>query len=226
MLRAIRSYEQWTSDQPDTEQALTTALTPGMLVIWGKAAFRVVSLEDLNRGNWRDEDEQAWEEAGRPDIPTWTARPMWLSVQYDNKTETGTRGGIVPADAGWVILPEHYSVCRQCGELPPCAEVFADRVMAVEAQRIEFEMRLTHGMCHGCGHIVTPREHSILFSGDNLIRPDLGSNTAVFHTRRHCLPIVLAYQDRWLAVDPSRKPRITSDGSSWRPAGPWEGGHR
>lgn len=216
MLRPIRSYERWTTDQPDTGQAATTELTPGTLVIWGKAAFRVRRLQDLNRGNWRDEDEQEWADAGRPDVATWAGRPMWLSVQRDNKTETEERGGIVPANGQWVTLPEHYSVCRSCGELPPCPEVFADRVMAVESDRLDFEMRLVHGMCHGCGKIVTPREHSILFHGDNLIRPDLGSNTAVFHTRRHCLPIVLAYQDRWLTADPSRKPRITTDGSVWK----------
>lgn len=212
-LYAIRSYERWASDQPDLESSLTTDLTPGQIVIWGKAPFRIISAEDLNPGNWPTEYEQAWETAGRPDISTWPQRPIRLLVQRDTDPTDPQRSGIVPGHGRWVILPEHYSVCRSCGELPPCPEVFTDRVMAVESSRIDFEMRLVHGMCHGCGKPVTAREHTTLFPGDNLVRPDLGPNTAVFHTRRHCLPILLAYQDRWLAVDPTREPRVGADGT-------------
>jgi hypothetical protein len=216
----IRSYERWSSDQPDVSRAVTTDLAPDMVVIWGKTPFRVVRCTDLSPGNWSAEWEQAWREAGEPDVPDWPGRPVTLAVRHDTDPSDPQRSGIVPANGVWVVLPEHYSVCRRCGELPPCPEVFTDRVMAVESARIDFEMRLVHGMCHGCGRPVTGREHTTLFSGDNLIRPDLGSNTAVFHTRRSCLPVLLAYQDRWLAAEPGRTPRVETDGSSWRPAEP------
>jgi hypothetical protein len=215
-LRQLQSYERWTTDQPDTEQARTTDLTPGRLVIWGKAPFRVLSRDDVNPGNWPSEYDEAWAAAGRPEWTTWAQRPMRLRVQRDTDSTDPERSGIVPADGSWVTLPEHYSVCRSCGELPPCREVFTDRVLAVESHRIDFEMRLTHGMCHGCGKPVTPREHSTMFPGDNLVRPDLGDNTAVFHTRRSCLHIALAYQDRWIEAGPDRQPRITPDGATWR----------
>ncbi|MFJ8677275.1 hypothetical protein [Streptomyces sp. NPDC093589] len=208
-LRQLRSYERWVSDQPDTERALTVDLTPGRIVIWGKAPFRVISLSDLNPGNWPTEYEEAWDAASRPDVASWKDRPMRLGVQRDTDAADPERSGIVPAHGQWVILPEHYSVCRSCGELPPCPEAFTDRIMAVESHRIDFEMRLVHGTCHGCGKPVSRRERSILFPGDNLIRPDLGANTAVFHTRQSCLPIALSYQDRWLAAEPGRAERIS-----------------
>lgn len=216
--RTLRSYERWTTDQHDTDSLTTTELTPGTLVIWGKEPFRVLTVGDLNRGNWPDDWETLWEEAGHPDITTWPARPFWITVQNDRKTGDPERGKIVPADGKWVTLPEHYSVCQRCGELPPCKETFTDRVLEVEGRRIEFEMRLVHGMCHACGRPVTGREHSTLFPGDNLVRPDLGTNTAVFHTRRSCLPVALAYQDRWMDAEEGRAARLQTDGRAcWSP---------
>lgn len=184
-------------------------IQPNTVVAWNYKPLLIARTEAIHFANWPDSYLRTWEAAGTPDPDSWEGRPLYIHNRPD-RTNDPLKLGKAPASWRYFVLPKHYSVCSHCGELPPCQEVFLDRVMAVESRRIDFEMRLTHGTCHGCGDRVTGREHSVLFPGGNLIRPDLGANTAVFHTRRHCLPVALAYQDRWLRAAQDRAPRIGS----------------
>lgn len=206
-----RSYEEWRPEQ-EADMTIATAeeIRPNTVVAWNYKPLLIVRTEEIHFANWPDSYLTTWTEAGEPVPETWDARPLYIHHRAD-RTNDPVKLGKAPASWTYLVLPKHYAVCSHCGELPPCQEVFLDRVMAVESKRMDFEMRLMHGMCHACGDRVTPREHSVLFPGDNLIRPDLGTNTAVFHARRHCLPITLAYQDRWMAAAEGRTARIGDD---------------
>lgn len=205
--RPARSYEQWEPYEEDTEVMTAGEIQPGTVVAWNYKPLLITEIEEINLANWPDDFVKAWKEAGEPDAATWDGRPLYIHNRRDGSKDP-IKVGKAPASWRFLVLPQHYAVCNRCGELPPCQEVFLDEVMAVESRRMDFEMKLTHGMCHACGERVTPREHSVLFSGDNLIRPDLGPNTAVFHTRRSCINVTLSYQDRWLKAEEGRKARI------------------
>lgn len=213
--RPARSYEEWAPDQSDTSTVTAGEIEPGTVVAWNFKPLLVTGTEEINLANWPDSYLKNWEDAGKPDPDTWSGRPLRIHNRPDG-TKDPVKMGTAPASWRYLVLPPHYAVCNQCGELPPCREVFLDQLMAIEGTRIDFEMRLAHGTCHACGQRVTPREHSVLFPGDNLIRPDLGTNTAVFHTRRGCMDITLAYQDRWLQAEPGRTPRVGQDASRGR----------
>ncbi|GAA3155414.1 hypothetical protein ACFQ0X_44075 [Streptomyces rectiviolaceus] len=204
---APRSYEEWRPDQQDTTVVTAGEVVPGTVVAWDFKPMLITSIEEVNLANWKTSFVEAWRAAGEPDPEVWDGRMLYVHNRQD-QTGDPLRLGTAGASWKWLALPKHYAVCSHCADLPPCREVFLDRVMAIEGRRLDFEMRLVHGTCHACGDRVTPREHSVLFPGGNLIRPDLGTNTAVFHTRRSCLPIALAYQDRWVAAEDGRTPRI------------------
>lgn len=204
----VRPYDEWFPDEQGGMTVVTAAdITRGTVVAWNYKPLLILGIEEINLANWKPGFVKRWKTAGEPDPTTWEERPLYVRNRID-RTKDPVKVGTTPASWKYLVLPKHYAVCSHCGELPPCREVFMDRVMAIEGKRIDFEMRLIHGTCHGCGEAVTPREHSMLFPGENLIRPDLGSNTAVFHTRQYCLPLALAYQERWLAADDSRTPRL------------------
>lgn len=209
---STRPYDEWRPEQEGTTVLTTAEITPGTVVAWNYLPMLIVKTEEVSIANWKPGFVSDWKTAGEPAPATWAGRQMYIHHQTDRTTEP-IKMGTSPARWRWLVLPKHYAVCSRCGELPPCREVFMDRVMAVESTRIDFEMLLTHGTCHGCGQAVKPREHSMLFPGENLIRPDLGSNTAVFHTRQNCLPLALSYQERWLTADDSRVPRLGPHGA-------------
>ena len=211
--RAARSYEEWAPDQTDTSVATAAEIQPGTVVAWNYKPLLITETEEINIANWPDSYLKGWEAAGRPDRETWSGRPLRIHNRPDG-TKDPIKVGTAPASWQYLVLPQHYAVCNRCGELPPCREIFLDHLMAIESGRMDFEMQLTHGACHACGQRVTPREHSVLFPGDNLVRPDLGPNTAVFHTRRGCMDITLAYQNRWLKAGKGRTPRVGED-ASW-----------
>ena len=213
--RRAKSYEEWAPDQPDTTTVSAAEIQPGTVVAWNFKPLLITGTEEINFANWPDSFLESWKEAGEPAPSTWDGRPLYIHNRTDG-TNDPIRVGKAPASWRYLVLPKHYAVCSQCGELPPCREAFLDHLMTIESGRLEFEMRLAHGSCHACGQRVTPREHSILFPGDNLIRPDLGVNTAVFHTRRGCMDITLAYQERWLKAEPGRTPRVGQDVSRGR----------
>lgn len=207
MRRYAIPYDQWT---PDIDVGLVpmTDLAASDVFVWKRQPMLVLETPRLIPfSDWPAHHEATWNEAGQPDPATWEDRPYWVDYRH-HRTGRSPVLGNAPASYIWHVLPEHYPICRRCGELPPCSETFTEQIMTTEITRMAFEPHLTHGMCHGCGWRVTGRDSSILFHGDNLTRPDLGPNTAVFHTSSGCLQIALAYQQRWLTAAPDRTPRI------------------
>jgi len=101
------------------------------------------------------------------------------------------------------VLPEHYSVCARCGQLPPCAEVWNEHVAGVVTSRAaRYE---TAGMCPACGEPVTYRQRSIRVE-ENIVVP-LGP-PVTFHARRGCGTAAVRY-DQEVANTTGRAPILS-----------------
>lgn len=184
---------------------LNPQLQPGMIVILGRRPYRVVEIREKPDDLWPARYEQRWEDAinewrlhGRGEEPqraTWRHRPVNVVVVPDGGGEEEHRLG--PASFVFDVLPEHYAVCRSCGELPPCREEQLNR--AVDRQIINAErlMSIPAGNCMGCGEGISSRQKTVGFPGANLWRPDLPEGSARFHARGECSDWVGEYRAQW-----------------------------
>lgn len=196
--------DRWYSSQP-TQSVNTTELTTGQIVIADRRPFRIDHVRELPSSEWPRRFIEAWRERGMPDTSTWWDRPFHVTGIWEDPDED-TRSHMTTAPAGysWDVLPEHYAVCRLCGELPPCSHVHNERIMERAAERMAEDMAILPNACHGCREPITSRQKSFTFPGPNLIRPDFGDNTAIFHTRGACLGALRSYDKRWAAAEPDR----------------------
>lgn len=189
----------WTSRTESTDR-----LTPGTLVAWDRRPYRVVEVRERDLSNWPDKYVEAWEKAGRPDPATWYTRPRVVVLKPEDEPGGKPLHLQGPNTHRWYTLPEHYPLCRLCQELPPCRHVHTERVMARAQEKLDEDMSLMAGVCHGCREPVTKRQKTFTFPGANLIRPDLGDGTAIFHTRQACYGCLKGYDRRWAKAEPDR----------------------
>lgn len=185
-------------------------LKPGVLVIWDGQPHRIVELAERPLDLWGDKHEMRyatavtqWEIGGkrgdRPEKATWTGRPFAFILQPDGKPHEKPLHLIGPANTSWAVLPEHYSICSACGELPPCRDELNEREADKQAAKADVLMDIPPGHCLGCGEFVTTRQRAARFPGPNLWRPDLPENSAVFHARQECSGEVERYRRQWEA---------------------------
>lgn len=103
-------------------------------------------------------------------------------------------------------LPEHYAVCHKCGELPPCSEVWTERISeAATEYYARFEVE---GICPSCQEPVTARQKSHRF--DVNLHVPIGP-PVTFHARRACLGAAIEY-DKTLAKRTKREPTLSCTG--------------
>lgn len=110
----------------------------------------------------------------------------------------------VAADARITYLDEHFSVCRICGEVPPCRESQQEQAARAASRRMESRMSTPDGWCMACSEPITHRQQTHLFPGPNVWNP-LGADNVRFHTRRSCRAGAAAYENDWITADPDRK---------------------
>jgi hypothetical protein len=181
--------------------------------IWRVAEVRLTPVID-----WDEDDRQAWEKerkayklSGEED---WRGRPVYL-ILY-------------PADGGkrhhvkirpwryWgreaYVLPEHYPVCKDCGEPWPCPELEITQEVDRQAAKLSELEKILPGCCWSCGEPVTRKHSSIGFDGENLLLP--GAPSPVFHLRRkgHCRSAAASYEKRWVAAEEGRRWRLQCPG--------------
>jgi hypothetical protein len=112
--------------------------------------------------------------------------------------------------ASAIVLPEHYSVCVCCGELPPCSAVWtADVAEKLTERAARYE---TEGICPACEEVITHRQRSIRFE-ENLHVP-LGP-PVTFHRRGKCWSSAIDY-DRSIARATGRAPILSCEGRQVR----------
>lgn len=196
--------DRWYSGQP-TGHCPTFKLTQGQFVIADRKPFRIERVRPLETHEWPDKWVELWRARGMPDADEWRERPYRVDGFWENPgADQRVHGTIAPHGHMWDVLPEHYAVCRLCGELPPCTHVHNERITERATERLNEDMAILPGACHGCREPITKRQKSFTFPGANLVRPDLGDHTAIFHTRGKCYSALASYDKRWAAAEPDR----------------------
>lgn len=77
------------------------------------------------------------------------------------------------------VLSDHYALCVRCGDLMPCREQVADRV--IERMRRKSARYEIPGVCPACGEPVTERQKSTTLA--NTVIPS--GPPVTFHAGRH-----------------------------------------
>ncbi|MCX4801802.1 hypothetical protein OG594_09075 [Streptomyces sp. NBC_01214] len=198
--------DEWKPTQSNTRSRRSTGgLEPDQLVVWDRQPYRVIEVRERDHADWTENYRAAWVKHGMPEPSSWYYRPRVVVIRHDDQPNAKPLHLQAPNNANWYTLPEHYWVCRQCNEIPPCRHVHNEGIMDRASERMSKDMALVPGVCHGCREPITARQRSFTFPGPNLIRPDLGNGSAVFHTRRGCMDSVKAYDRRWAGAEPDRQ---------------------
>lgn len=119
-----------------------------------------------------------------PSPDEWERRPLILTGRH-HITRTPAHYSVIASCPVW-LLPTRYPLCRCCGEIPPCREAVADRIYAAWRQAEQHADQLTPRHCHACARRLSGQQRVVLWRGPNLLRPDLGPDTAVMHERETC----------------------------------------
>lgn len=206
-------------------------VAPGCIIVRQRQPWRVLEVNERPEDLWPERWETAWQRrvaarekyeaerlAGATDaygLPCkprppmvraeWPWRPAVIVLQPVDQPKSRPRHVMTAVNYQWQILPEHYSVCRVCGELPPCRHAETEATVEEAMADTERLMAIPRGACLGCGKTVTSRMKSTRFPGPNLWRPDWGNDTAVFHLRDQdrdlsCTGAYNRYHQQWEAA--------------------------
>lgn len=198
------------------DRVAVAKLTPGMVVDNEFRPWRIVEVVERLFDLWPDETVAAWrtETGGQGDPRKWWRRPVGVTAVRDDGSDEPSRYRRIWVEASerMLVLPTRYAVCHDCGQLPPCRDELLEREMAHQTERMAELMAILPGFCHGCREPITRRQKSVRFPGENLLRPDLGPDTAVFHTRSACSDAAYRYDKLWAAAEPGRRRRLHCEG--------------
>lgn len=206
--------DEWRPAQGHSRLRATTGrLKPNSILVWDRQPYRLIEVRDRDEADWPQSYRDAWVKHGMPDPATWSYRPRVVVLRHDDQPQAKPLHLLCPDSTYWYVLPEHYWVCRTCQELPPCRHVHNEAVMDRAAERMEKDMAIMPGVCHGCREPISSRQKSFTFPGPNLIRPDLGNDSAIFHTRNGCAGSMKAYDERWAAAEEGRRRYFYCEGT-------------
>ncbi|MCT9005416.1 hypothetical protein [Streptomyces rhizosphaerihabitans] len=208
-------------DWPDEgDDGTYLRLRAGSIVVLDRQAWRVLEINDYTGAWWPESYEKAWgdhvelwwhanelrrannqADKPAPERAEFYKRPVVLVLRSENLPRSTPKHWCAPASHDWQVLPEHYAVCRACGELPPChhGEYRWEGGPRQPEQNGGIPLMVPEGCCMGCAEPIKPRGRTVQFPGPNLWYPDLGENTAVFHTRTACADQVDCYRMQWQA---------------------------
>jgi len=189
--------DNWYPDQRTTPKPTERLQAGDVVALWGHP-LRVDHVGDeVPTDQWSAEFVEPWQQEGMPDAATWPSRPLPVVGHWDGPNADPDGVGVMAsACRTWAVLPEHYSVCNQCLEIPPCRHTYYEEEVATAVARLTRDLELLPGICHACREPITDRQKSVVFPGLNLIRPDLPEGTAAFHVRARCSSGRRAYERR------------------------------
>ncbi|MFE5830473.1 hypothetical protein ACFQ67_09615 [Streptomyces sp. NPDC056488] len=219
---------RWLPDQPTSigrhdwpdegGEGTHLRLRAGSIVVLDRQAWRVLEITGYPGDHWPEAYEKAWRDhvelwwhanelrrannqavKPAPERAEFYKRPVVLVLRNDNLPRSAPKHWCAPASQDWQVLPEHYAVCRACGELPPChhGEYPREEGPRRPEQSGGIPFLVPKGCCMGCAEQIKPRMRTVRFPGPNLWYPDLGEDTAVFHARSSCEDQVECYRARW-----------------------------
>jgi hypothetical protein len=190
----------------------------GSLIAFDYKPYRLIEVRDRAFDLWPENIQAEFHRMNGKDPETWWARVQSMRLQPDGQAAAKGLQRLVRACYSLDVLPEHYAVCHRCGDLPPCRETVMDRQVAEHAAVMDERMAILPGHCLGCGEKITGRMGVHRFLGENLWRPDLGENSAVFHARRACYDQAYRYDEQWAKAQPGRHRRFVCTGDQIRHA--------
>jgi len=206
-------------------------LRSGHVVVFDRQPWRILEINEYRDHPWPLSYEQAWREHlelwrhsedlrrmnGRvnalpPDRADFYKRPVILVLRNENFPRSAPKHWCAPIGHNWQVLPEHYAVCRTCGELPPChnGEYRGEIGPRMAAQSEGGALCVPAGCCIGCAEPIKPRMRTVRFPGPNLWYPDLGEGSAIFHARAACADQVECYRLQWKAEHVATAPQPTA----------------
>ncbi|GAA2468237.1 hypothetical protein [Streptomyces macrosporus] len=195
-------------------------LKSGHVVVFDRQPWRILEINEYRDHPWPLSYEQAWREhvelwrhsehlrrangqvnVQPPERADFYKRPVILVLRNENFPRSAPKYWCAPIGHGWQVLPEHYAVCRTCGELPPCSNgEYRGEIGPRAAARSEGgALCVPAGCCIGCAEPIKPRMRTVRFPGPNLWYPDLGEGSAIFHARAACADQVECYRLQWKA---------------------------
>ncbi|WP_069766016.1 hypothetical protein [Streptomyces sp. LUP47B] len=215
---AQRRRDDRIADRTRDEQIVT--LEPDTLVVFQRSPYRVVEVREIPPDLWGEKWHQAfadeldrWQSLhldahpldprrrdDRPTQETWRDRPVSVVLRPDGKPQAKPVHLRGRASFRWDVLPEHYAVCKACGELPPCSHELTEDKVRAQMVLTEELMAIPAGHCLSCGEAITARMQAARFPGPNLWRPDLGDDSAIFHARQECSYDARRYREKWQAA--------------------------
>ncbi|MFJ5828198.1 hypothetical protein [Streptomyces sp. NPDC093089] len=224
---------RWLPDQPtligrhnwpdEDGKGTHLRLRAGSIVVLDRRAWRVLEITGYPDNSWPKSYEKAWRDhvelwwhanelrraenqalKPAPDRAEFYRRPVVLVLRDENLPRSAVKHWCAPASLDWQVLPEHYAVCRACGELPPChhGEYGPEGGPRRPEQSGGIPLIVPEGCCMGCAEQIKPRMRTVRFPGPNLWYPDLGDDTAVFHSRSSCEDQVEYYRAQWQSEYP------------------------
>ncbi|MFE0651815.1 hypothetical protein ACFVZH_24815 [Streptomyces sp. NPDC059534] len=224
---------RWLPDQPtligrhnwpdEDGKGTHLRLRAGSIVVLDRRAWRVLEITGYPDNSWPKSYEKAWRDhvelwwhanelrraenqalKPAPDRAEFYRRPVVLVLRDENLPRSAVKHWCAPASLDWQVLPEHYAVCRACGELPPChhGEYCPEGGPRRPEQSGGIPLIVPEGCCMGCAEQIKPRMRTVRFPGPNLWYPDLGDDTAVFHSRSSCEDQVEYYRAQWQSEYP------------------------
>ncbi|MCP9945428.1 hypothetical protein LUX12_12510 [Streptomyces somaliensis] len=219
---------RWLPDQPtrigrhdwpdEGDNGTHMRLRAGSIVVLDRQAWRILEINGYTGDRWPDSYEKAWrdhvelwwhanelrrannqEVKPAPERAEFYKRPVILVLRNENLPRSTPKHWCAPASHDWQVLPEHYAVCRACGELPPCrhGEYRWEGGPRWPEQNGGIPLMVPEYCCMGCAEPIKPRMRTVRFPGPNLWYPDLGEDTAVFHARTACADQVDCYRVQW-----------------------------
>ncbi|MFC8422341.1 hypothetical protein ACFUN7_15960 [Streptomyces sp. NPDC057236] len=221
---------RWLPDQPtrigrhdwpdEGDNGTHMRLRAGSIVVLDRQGWRILEINGYPSNWWPDSYEKAWRDhvelwwhanelrrannqavKPAPERAEFYKRPVVLVLRNENLPRSTPKHWCAPASHDWRVLPEHYAVCRACGELPPChhGEYRWEGGPRWPEQDGGIPLMVPEGCCMGCAEPIRPRVRTVRFPGPNLWYPDLGEDTAVFHARTACADQVDRYRMQWQA---------------------------
>jgi hypothetical protein len=185
----------------------------GSLIALERVAWRVVAIREIAPANYTDDESAQWGLADFAD--PWAYAPFVLVLaphgpgKHEGLKSDKRRHLRFPASYGraWQHLDEHYTVCWQCHEIPPCLAHEQAVTAAAEMRKLEYQLSLLPGTCSSCAEPITSRQRTITFPGMNLLSPT--SDAPVFHLRRQCRPRAAEYENLWVEAGMGERTWLT-----------------
>jgi hypothetical protein len=195
------------------ESDYSTRIQLGTIIVFGeRRAYEVLEVNERPVDLWPEHFVKEWDRftqwwveqvmAGRdmgpqPEKNSWEHRPVVLVIRPADQPTAKAKHYAVRASRPFYVLPQHYSICRLCHEIPPCTHVTTELAVETQMKATELLLDIRPGCCLGCGKPITSRMKAVRFPGANLWRPDMGENSAVFHARKECADDVSRYRRQW-----------------------------